>query len=319
MRAPPHFAVSDSTDRATYYGASDVACILGLPGAFHTAYEVWAHKTGAVAREDISRSPDIRRGNALEAGILELLGQELGAPTVSGPKVTEPAIINRAVSRYAGCHPDGYVLVGDDWHGAEVKAPRRGYDWGEEDTDEVPVPYWAQVQVCLALTGLPRWYLGALLHGDVRVYPFEHDAAWTTAALARCDAWFERHVLGGEEPPVDASPAASAVYTRRIRGETRDATDEEAAIIRAYAAAKAEEKRAADTASTLRTQLLQRANGARLTVGTGKGAWGLGLSAVAGRTTIDAERLRAEFPAAYAATAKTGNPYTLVRTFGIKE
>ena len=127
-----------------------------------------------------------------------------------------------------------YVYLDGAWYGAEVKAPRRRDGWGDED-DEVPVHYWAQCQVCMALTGLPRWYLGALLHGEVEPHPLDYDAEWTREALARCDAWFARYVIGGEEPPIDASPAASAVYTRRIKGEVRPATAEEVTLVRTNA------------------------------------------------------------------------------------
>lgn len=315
----PTFATSDDADRSRYYGASDVACILGLPGAFHTAYELWAQKTGAVPREDISDSPDIRRGNKLEAGILDLMATDLGAAYVPGPPVTEPAIVNRDVSPYAGCHPDGFVLVpGEDLAGAEVKAPRKGAGWGEEG-DEVPPHYWTQCQVCMALTGLRRWYLGALLYGEVRVFPLGYNEELARAALRDCDAWWERHVIGGEEPPIDSSKAASAVYTKRIRGEVRQATDAEVAILARYINLARDEAAAKKMKEALKPAVLAACDGARLTVGTGKLAWGITPGARAGKTTIDADKLRAEFPAAYAACAKVGNPYTELRSFGIKE
>lgn len=315
----PLFATSDDADRSHYYGASDVACILGLPGAFHTAYELWAQKTGAVPREDISDSPDIRRGNKLEAGILDLMATDLGAAYVPGPPVTEPAIVNRDVSPYAGCHPDGFVLVpGEDLAGAEVKAPRKGAGWGEEG-DEVPPHYWTQCQVCMALTGLRRWYLGALLYGEVRVFPLDYNEELARAALRDCDAWWERHVIGGEEPPIDSSKAASAVYTKRIRGEVRQATDAEVDIIRTYAELGREIKHLEAAREARKAELMALANGARLEVGVGKSAWGVSFSPVAGRVTVDAKRLQAEEPAIYTRFAKQGQPYTTVRTFGLKD
>lgn len=315
----PVFHTSQSADRSKFYGASDVASILGFPEAFKTAYELWAEKTRAVPHEDISNSPDIRRGNKLEAGILDLMASDLGAEHLPGPPVHEPAIINPDVSPYAGCHPDGFLLVpGEDVTGAEVKAPRKGSGWGD-DGDEVPAHYWMQCQVCMALTGLRRWRLGALLYGEVRVFVLDYDEETTRQALATCDAWFAHYVLGGEEPPMDSTPAASAVYTRRIKGEVRAATDDEADAIRRYASLGAQIKALETEREAVKVALLTAANGARLEVGTGRAAWGIGLTANKGRTSVDATRLREEFPAAYAATAKVGNPFTTVRTFGIKE
>lgn len=311
----PTFETSTSADRRTYYGASDVGIILGLSG-FKSPFELWAEKTGRVARPDLEADPDIRRGRLLEPGILAMLGDVLDAPVQPGPAVHDPAIVRRALSPYAGCHPDGFVLR-SPVEGAEVKAPRRGHDWGDTDTDEVPPPYLAQVQVCLALTGLETWHLGALLHGECRVYSFRLDEELVRGMLRTCDDWWTTHVLADVEPPLDGSRAASAVYARRIRGAERPATDVEGEAIRRYAQLGREIKALEADRERIRVELLTAADGRRLTVGTGKGAWGLSLSACAGRTTIDTTRLRAAYPDAHADCVRVGEPYTTVRTFGL--
>lgn len=313
----PTFHTSASADRRTYYGASEVAVILGL-STFKTPYELWAERTGRTSREDLSASPDIRRGNHLEAGILAMMGDQLGGEVVFGPRVHEPAIVAPHVSPYAGCHPDGYIARGE-WEGLEAKAPRRADGWGDEG-DDVPPAYWLQCQACMALTGLTTWHLGALLYGEVRIHTLAYDEAVARAALARCDAWWERHIVGGEEPPADASRAASAVIAARVRkGTERPATDEEAALVRRYAELGAVAKKAEEERDAVKVALLRAigAEPARLVVGTGKGAWGLTPIASAGRSSVDVEALRSAYPDAYAACVKQGQPFIQFRTFGI--
>lgn len=315
----PTFTTSASADRRTYYGASEVAVILGL-SSFKTAYELWAERTGRTPREDLSASPDIRRGNHLEAGILAMMGDELGCEVVPGPRVHEPAIVAPDVSPYAGCHPDGYIARGGAWEGLEAKAPRRADGWGDEG-DDVPPAYWLQCQACMALTGLETWHLGALLYGEVRIHSLAYDHDVARAALARCDAWWARHVIAGEEPPVDASRAASAEIARRVRkGAERPATEKEAALVRRYAELGAATKQAETEREAVKVELLRAicAEPARLVIGAGKGAWGLTPIATAGRVTVDLDALRSSFPDAYAACARQGAPYVQFRTFGLK-
>ena len=99
----------------------------------------------------------------------------------------------------------------------------------------------------------------------------------------------------------------------------RQATDAEVDIIRTYAELGREIKHLEAAREAREAELMALANGARLEVGVGKSAWGVSFSPVAGRVTVDAKRLAADHPTIYTAYSKQGQPYTTVRTFGIKE
>lgn len=308
-----------SAGRRLYYGASDVASILGLPGAFRTPFELWSEKTGRTPPEDLEDDPDILRGRKLEAGVLELLGHRLGAEVRPGDPVEAPPVRDPGVSPYAGCHPDGWI---DPDAGAEVKVPRKAIGWGDDgDSDAVPPKYLTQSQVCMALTGRRRWYLAALLYGDVRVYPLDYDEGLTRDVIAACDAWWERHVIGDEPPEIDGSPAASAWVARRLRkGTARDATDAERADILEYVRLGEEAKRIEAARAEVKARLLTAA-GDTAEIGTGfdRKRWGLRISAVAGRRSVDLDRLTRDFPAAAAACVRTGEPFVQLRTFGLSK
>lgn len=308
-----------TASRRKFYGASDVASILGLPGAFRSPFEVWEEKTGRAAPEDLDGDPDISRGRHLEPGILAMLGEQLGREIIPGAPVTEPPLRNPGVSPYAGCHPDGWL---DPEAGAEVKAPRRGSGWGDDgDADQVPPKYLTQCQVCMALTGRRRWYLAALLYGEVRVYPIDYDEGLTRDVLAACDAWWERHVLGDEPPPYDGSPAASAWVARITRkGEVREADEDLQASIRDYDRAGREVKRLELAREDLRTRIVQAAAGAaELGTGIGRDRWGMRISSVAGRRSVDLDKLTRDFPEAAAVCVRVGEPHLQLRSFNIKE
>lgn len=124
-------------ERMKGIGSSDVPTILGL-NAWSTPYDLWLVKTGQA--EGPEENDAMRIGTVLEAGVLQLAGERLGAKIV------------KATSTFVGCdlfmraNVDG--MIGVAKRGSpivEAKTTGRTEGWGDEGTDEVPEAVKAQV------------------------------------------------------------------------------------------------------------------------------------------------------------------------------
>lgn len=230
--------------RTARLGASEVAAVLGL-SPWSSPFDVWATKTGLV--EPFAGNAATKRGQYLERGLLDWLGDEAGADAVyPGEAFDSPWYVSEKYP-HVGAHPDGALVVGGEVMGAEIKTSRGAAGWGESGT-EIPPLYWCQVQVCLALTGIESWAVGAFImqRDEFRTYRIELDPVIAPALLRKAADWWERHVLGGEPPPVDGSSAGrewlAKAYPREKRPDLRDATEAEADMVREVWRLKQEQK-----------------------------------------------------------------------------
>lgn len=124
-------------ERMKGIGSSDVPTILGL-NPWATPHDLWLVKTGQA--EGPEENDAMRIGTVLEAGVLQLAGERLGAKIV------------KATSTFVGCdlfmraNVDG--MIGVAKRGSpivEAKTTGRTEGWGDEGTDEVPEAVKAQV------------------------------------------------------------------------------------------------------------------------------------------------------------------------------
>lgn len=293
--------IRSAEPRSARIGASDVAAVLGL-SPWRTPFGVWASKQPNA--ETSGDTPVTRRGHYLEAGLLRWLGDEVGAlQVVPGDPFDGPWVV-AAEGRWphVGVHPDGYLLLppaegdgGTGWHAGEIKTARQGAEWGE-GPEEYPPHVWIQVQVQAAVSGL-RVRLGAYLplSEQFRVYAVEPDPVTAAEMLDRAEAWYVRHVLGDEPPPLDGSDDARRWLLSRFprhRQPLRPATDAEAGLVRELAAAKAA-LRAAEAEEKRLAALVQAAIGDAEGVELvgGKATW-----KAQNNSRVDVKRLQAEAP-----------------------
>jgi putative phage-type endonuclease len=124
-------------ERMKGIGSSDVPTILGL-NSWATPHDLWLVKTGQA--DGPEENDAMRIGTVLEAGVLQLAGERLGAKIV------------KATSTFVGCdlfmraNVDG--MIGVAKRGSpivEAKTTGRTEGWGDEGTDEVPEAVKAQV------------------------------------------------------------------------------------------------------------------------------------------------------------------------------
>lgn len=219
-------------ERQTGLGGSELGAVLGVDG-WKTALDVWCSKARGVHGEipplakplpeidtpsafaPIVEAEPAVAGQILEQGIVDLYCHRTGA------RVRKSGTRRHPKHRWAIATPDRLVDheedVDDDHvfaRGLECKLVGHfmSDEWGH---DEPPERVWVQCQWGMAITGLVRWDIAALIGGSsFRTYRVARDDAFIDDALAIAGDWWERHVIADWPPdPVDAADLAR--FTRR--------------------------------------------------------------------------------------------------------
>lgn len=195
---------------------SKVAAILGL-SPWQSKFELWHLMYGDLAPEPMTIEQD--RGHRLEDAVRRWWADQ--NPTA---KVRRAGTFVHRHRLWQAATPDGFVswpqLSGTDGFEAKTDAGD-GYEYGDEDTDEIPVYYRVQLIWAMDVTGLRRAHfavLGKRLQFRKYVVDYdEHDAELMRMA-ARA---FLRSIELGEEPDIDES---SSTYqaVRRLHPDIDD-------------------------------------------------------------------------------------------------
>lgn len=294
MNHPPGWAEA----RSGTLGASEIAAVLGI-SPWTSAYAVWQSK---IAPHDSQPTERMRWGTILENVIIDEAARRLGVQiTGRQVKVVHPA------------YPWASATL--DATFADAPAGAAGLIEAKTTRDpawaEVPDYYRAQVQWQLEITGYDDAWLPCLHAGQrLTLWHLTRDKD-TGAALIRIGgAWWARHVIGREPPPLDGS-AATAEAIGRLYPAIPELTADVAGvrhqisrlreIARLTAAMKAE-------AAGLRAEVQAALGHAETGVINGEVACTWRQSS---RRTLDQKRLREEQPA----LADTYTRSTPVRTF----
>lgn len=220
-------------------GGSDIAGILGV-SPWASPWSVWISKIAPPLDEPTG--DHLQWGHKLEPIALAEVASRTGL-------VVEPqnlSIWYSPLSDICIATPDG--LIGPDGV-VEVKAPRSfagfGEDgahiaaWGDGSDDICPPHYYLQCQWEMAATARAYCLLAVISWPSVRVIRIDRDDRVIASAIERAEAWWLRHIENGEPPEVDGSDAAARWLSERFPGlagkPSRDATDDEAALIAEYA------------------------------------------------------------------------------------
>lgn len=191
-------------ERKKGIGASEAAAVLGI-SPWSSPVGVWAEKKGlAPPIEDNFR---LKLGRLLEEPVAQLYAEREGVTLTGGGYDLR-------------WHPGGLpVFATPDRHieefprGLECKTvdPHMEGQWGEDGTGDIPVYYVPQLVLGMAVTGYPEWHLAALFgFGELRVYRLMRDMELEEAILSRLTEFWNRYVIGNEEPPLDGSDACAS-------------------------------------------------------------------------------------------------------------
>jgi putative phage-type endonuclease len=180
-------------------GSSDLAPILGLPSfQGHTQHRVWRDKMGLSS--PMQETPRMRLGRAMEGMIAEDFRKTHG---VSFRRMSRYTILQDEKVPYLQVSPDR--LISTQAQGLECKFSRQAEKWGDEGGDDIPENYLAQCVACLTVTGFDLWHVHALVNDDFKTYHIEASKALRDEIRTRVHDWWTKHIIKGEEPPVDGS------------------------------------------------------------------------------------------------------------------
>jgi putative phage-type endonuclease len=204
-------------------GASEAAAVLGI-SPWSSPVEVWARKLGLIPEmEDNER---LKTGRYFEEPIAQLYADREKVTLTGGGF---HSIFHPSLPVFAT--PDRMVV--EYPRGLEIKTvePAMSKEWGEEETDQIPPYYVTQVAVCMSVTGLPEWDVAAFFGmNDFRIYRLKRDMELEETILSRLAEFWNRYVVGNQEPPLDGSEACAEYLARKYPRNLRPllGADEEA-------------------------------------------------------------------------------------------
>lgn len=228
--------------RAAGIGSSEIAAVAG-EDPYSSPMQVWLRKTGKMP--DHGNTQASHWGDVLEPIIANEWAQR------------NDAGVQKVLRTYAKPgHPiamatPDYFIDGRDDELLEIKAP--GYmmskAWGKtDDVESVPKDKICQVQWQLLVTQREIWHLAALIGGqDYRQFTGTGDNETQMGLLFIAETFMEKHVRADIPPELDASPETKrwlADRYRKLSGNIRQATEDEAALAERYAQARRDEKEA---------------------------------------------------------------------------
>lgn len=259
MNAP---AQTTAPDRRKFIGGSDVAAILGI-SPWKTPLQLWQDKTQPAMPEntDPARQRVLNRGKVMEPYVVDVLARETGLQIV---RRNERYI--DAEFQFLACEIDAEAASGEN---VEIKtvSPFKAREWGDLDTDAIPVHYTAQAQHGLMITGRALCVFGVLIGGDdFRVYRVERDDDLIAALRRREVAFWRDHVEALIPPPPTDAEDVALLFPRDVGTAVEAGTEELVAFneLRALLAESGELERRIDGCK----EALKRAMGeaARLTL-----------------------------------------------------
>lgn len=191
-------------DRRKYIGGSDVAAILGI-SPWRTALDVYLDKTQPPRTEEIDpdRQRVLERGKRMEPYVIDILTEEAGVSIARrNERHTHP------IHEFIRAEIDAET---EDGRNIEIKtvSPFKAKEWGEEQSDEIPLHYAAQAMHGLMVTGRAECLFGVLIGGDdFRVYRLDRDEE-TIAAIEREELEFWDRIV--RQDPPDPSTVSDVI------------------------------------------------------------------------------------------------------------
>ena len=288
-------------------GGSDIAAVLGL-SKWQSPMDVWAAKRGL--SEEVVETNAMRRGRLLESAIANWYQEETGLEVLDG---NEMPIVGPKPFMLAS--PDRYVSAGKTRFGLEIKTARSVDGWGDDLGSGVPVYYATQAAWYMACTNIDRWDFAVLflVNDEFRRYTLIRDKKTEKKLVKKCGDWWNRHVVGGEPPPIDGSSAADKFLQGKYDNpneEYRLAVPEEEELIFELDDIQNEIKALKEKEALFKNQLKEKIGenaGLRGTFGTV--SWKMSN----GRTSLDSKALRKAHPEIAKEFSKTSEPNRIFR------
>lgn len=195
-------------DRQNFIGSSDVAGILGI-SPWKTPLAVYLDKIQPRDDEpDRSKARIFARGKRMEPYVVDMLAEEMGIVIVGRNNRYEDAELPFLAAEIDAETEDG--------RNVEIKtvSPFKAFEWGEQQTDAIPIYYTAQAMHGLMVTGRDVCIFGVLIGGDdFRIYQVERDDE-TIDAIRRKEVEFWARVQHRDPPDPSTTSDVLALFER---------------------------------------------------------------------------------------------------------
>lgn len=307
----------------TTISATEATQILGL-SPYGGPWDLFAKKRGLLPAEP--ESAQQTRGHRWERRVLEDYSEASGTVLVDPVPRPGLAILESEKAPWLRCSPDSFGRSGSIG-GVEAKTDSHTSRWTPEagtmierweDGCEALVPpaYAVQVYLSLEISGFDWWDLCALVPAsrwvEVRWVRILRDRNTQGDLVEALRQWREKHLVRGEPPEITGDASCNLWLSTPIANPRpeRLATESEAREIARYHQIGQEIKSLETDRDTLKNRLIASAGGHRLKLGMDKGDPYAQPQYQSGRNSIDTEKLCSEFPAAFEACLKKGQPFT---------
>lgn len=205
--------------RQKFIGGSDIAAILGV-SPYKTATDLWLDKIKP-AVEDGRNAAAKRRGSRLEPYILDMIREEHGLQIVA----QNVRYIDGDVPFFAA---EIDAQTADENIEIKTVHPFKAKEWGDLETDNLPLHYVAQVQWGLGITGRHLCHVFALIGDDLRPYVVERDDELIGVMRQRAVDFWKQFVIPQAQPPLDFADRKTLDTLRKLYpgtdGSTLEAT-----------------------------------------------------------------------------------------------
>ena len=228
-------------------GGSEMFAALGKDSRC-SRLELYMRKVGELPEPDFSDDERVHFGNVLEPVLRQEFSRRIGQKVLT-PRRT---LVHESAPIVAS--PDGWIPALNE--GVELKTADKfeAEEFGEPDTDQVPLRYVVQCMTYMSVTKAGKWYLAVLIGGnDFRIYEIPRDEQLIDAIEAGARE-FWTHVEE-RRPPDPATPEDVKLRWPRDIGSSIVVTDDIAAACAELKELKALLKQAVDKEAALKAQI----------------------------------------------------------------
>ena len=282
-------------------GGSDAGVVMGL-NPYKSRLTLWLEKTGQIEQPDLSDNERVKMGIKFEPVIADLFVEQ------TGKKLRKCGTLQSVEHPWLLANVDR-LIVGED-AGLEIKnvGVKQSKLWRG---DEIPDMYFAQAQHYMLCTGLPLWYIAALIGGNHFVCkPIPRNESFIRDLFA-AEAAFWTLVENRIMPEVDGLPdTGKALQTMYPAAEPESVlelenTDELERLFdnhRTYIESiKKMQEFVAECENKIKALMGENES---VKIGDHRATW----SNMAGRVTVDTKRLQEERPEIFETYKKIGKP-----------
>jgi predicted phage-related endonuclease len=228
-------------------GGSELLAALGKDSRC-SRLELYKRKVGELPDPDFSDNERVRFGNLLEPVIRQEVGRRLKTQIL----IPEHTLFHPDAPLLG--HPDGWFPAWNE--GLEIKTCDKyeADEFGEEESDQVPIRYLVQCSAYMALTGAAKWRLAVLIGGnELRLYEIPRDEQLESALIAGATE-FWKHVEA-RRPPDPGTPDEVRMRWPKSIGTPIHATPEIVEVCGQLGVAKAALKTATEREENLKSEI----------------------------------------------------------------